>query len=35
MLTDILVSQGYDVRPADSGELALASVEAMQPELVL
>ena len=35
MLTDILVSQGYDVRPADSGELALASVEATQPELIL
>ena len=35
MLTDILVSQGYDVRPADSGELALASIEATQPELIL
>ncbi len=35
ILTDILVSQGYDVRPADSGELALASIEATQPELIL
>ncbi len=35
ILTEILVSQGYDVRPADSGELALASIEATQPELIL
>ena len=35
VLTEILVEQGYDVRPADSGELALASVVATKPELIL
>lgn len=35
LLTDVLVREGYDVRPADSGELALASVAAKPPELVL
>ena len=35
LLTDILTEQGYQVRPADSGELALASVEVQPPELVL
>jgi putative two-component system response regulator len=35
LITDILTAEGYQVRPADSGELALASVEAMPPELIL
>jgi putative two-component system response regulator len=35
LITDILMAEGYQVRPADSGELALASVEAMPPELIL
>ncbi len=35
VLTETLVAQGYDVRPADSGELALASVVATKPELIL
>lgn len=35
LLTDILTGEGYHVRPADSGELALASVEAGAPELIL
>jgi len=35
LITDILVAEGYQVRPADSGDLALASVEAMPPELIL
>src|SRR5262245_59500675 len=35
MLTDTLTAQGYDVRPADSGELALASIEATRPDLIL
>jgi diguanylate cyclase (GGDEF)-like protein len=35
LITDILVAEGYQVRPADSGELALASVAAMPPELIL
>jgi DNA-binding response OmpR family regulator len=35
ILTNILVDEGYDVRPADSGELALASIEAKKPELIL
>lgn len=35
VLTETLVAHGYDVRPADSGELALASVEAAKPELIL
>ena len=35
LLTDILSAEGYQVRPADSGELALASVAASPPELIL
>src|SRR4051812_21862519 len=35
LLTGILGSEGYDVRVADSGRLALASVEASLPELIL
>jgi len=34
-LTDTLSAEGYDVRPADSGELALASVAALAPELIV
>lgn len=35
LLTSILAAEGYQVRPADSGELALASVAAKPPELIL
>ena len=35
LLTDILVRAGHQVRPADSGELALASASAKPPELIL
>lgn len=35
LLTEILNSEGYLVRPADSGELALASIVARQPDLIL
>ena len=35
LLVDILAAEGYEVRPADSGELALASVAAHPPELIL
>ena len=35
LLTGILVSEGYHVRTADSGRLALASVDAWLPELIL
>jgi two-component system, cell cycle sensor histidine kinase and response regulator CckA len=35
LLTGILVSEGYQVRAADSGRLALASVDAWLPELIL
>lgn len=35
MLSEILTSEGYQVHPADSGELALASVDASLPELIL
>ena len=35
LLTDILTAEGYEVRPANSGELALASVAACLPELIL
>jgi PAS domain S-box-containing protein len=35
MLVNILNAEGYQVRPADSGELALASVAAAKPELIL
>jgi PAS domain S-box-containing protein len=34
-LTGILTSEGYHVRAADSGRLALASVDAWLPELIL
>ena len=35
LLTDTLVAEGYDVRPAISGELALRSAAGNPPELVL
>ena len=35
LLTSILTGAGYRVRPADSGELALASVDAVRPDLIL
>ena len=35
LLTGILSDEGYRVRPADSGELALASISAKRPELIL
>jgi PAS domain S-box-containing protein len=35
LLTGILVPEGYHVRTADSGRLALASVDAWLPELIL
>jgi two-component system, cell cycle sensor histidine kinase and response regulator CckA len=35
LLSEILIAGGYDVRPADSGELALAAVAASPPELIL
>lgn len=35
LLTEILSAEGYSVRPADSGELALAAAAARPPELVL
>jgi DNA-binding response OmpR family regulator len=35
LLTDILAAEGYQVRPADGGEIALASVAAAPPDLVL
>jgi PAS domain S-box-containing protein len=35
LLSEILRSDGYDVRPADSGELALAAVAVSPPELIL
>ena len=35
LLTGILESEGYDVRIADGGRLALASVDAWLPELIL
>ncbi|RPI05823.1 MAG: response regulator [Ignavibacteriae bacterium] len=35
LLTDILTKEGFQVRPADSGELALSSVAAKLPELIL
>lgn len=35
VLTDTLAAEGYQVRPANSGELALASVAQTQPELIL
>ncbi len=35
LLTTLLVAEGYQVRPADSGELALASAAAKPPNLIL
>ena len=35
LLRDILTSEGYDVRAADSGRLALASVDVWLPDLIL
>jgi PAS domain S-box-containing protein len=35
LLSKILAAEGYDVRPADSGELALAAVAVSPPELIL
>jgi light-regulated signal transduction histidine kinase (bacteriophytochrome) len=35
LLADILTAEGYEVRPANSGELALASAAARLPELIL
>ena len=35
LLTSTLAEEGYQVRPADSGESALASVAARPPELIL
>jgi signal transduction histidine kinase len=35
LLTDLLTAEGYEVRPADSGALALASVTANPPALIL
>jgi diguanylate cyclase (GGDEF)-like protein len=35
LIADILTVEGYQVRPADSGELALASIAAAPPELIL
>lgn len=35
LLTDILISAGYKVRPASDGELALRSVSAKLPSLIL
>ena len=35
LLTDILSQEGYHVRPAHTGKLALASIAAAPPELIL
>jgi PAS domain S-box-containing protein len=35
LLTDILKAEGYDVRPADSGELAITAATTVQPDLIL
>ena len=35
MLSDILTAEGYEMRPADSGELALSAVHAAQPDLIV
>ena len=35
LLSEILAAEGYDVRAADSGELALAAVAVSSPELIL
>lgn len=34
VLSEILAGEGYDVRPADSGELALAAVAVSPPEVI-
>src|SRR4051812_45329999 len=35
LLVEILEAEGYEVRPADDGQLALASVMAQPPDLIL
>src|SRR3954463_14195563 len=35
LLTEILSQEGYHVRPAHTGKLALASIAAAPPELIL
>ena len=35
LLSDILTTEGYKIRPADSGELTLVSAMAKPPELIL
>ena len=35
LLTEIFTAEGYQVRPADSGELAIAAAAAIKPELIL
>jgi two-component system cell cycle sensor histidine kinase/response regulator CckA len=35
LLTDILTTEGYQVRPANTGQLALASIAREYPELIL
>jgi len=35
LLVDILAPEGYHVRPAHTGKLALASIAAAPPELIL
>ena len=35
LLVDILKAEGYEVRPADNGQIALASVMAQPPDLIL
>ncbi len=35
LMASLLVAEGYAVRPADSGEMALAAIDAALPELIL
>ncbi|WP_423787659.1 response regulator, partial [Klebsiella pneumoniae] len=35
LLTDMLREEGYEVRPANSARLALASIAAWPPQLIL
>lgn len=35
LLTEVLTRRGYDVRPIRNGQMALAAVEAKQPDLIL
>jgi len=35
LVVDILKAEGYEVRPTDNGQLALASVMAQPPDLIL